>query len=658
MPATDEYKMALDLVALRHLGIGLHGGVPDVLSEAVANAWDADAGRVDISIGGGRIAVKDDGCGMTVADANEKYLRVGYERRREGGGRTPKKGRLVMGRNGIGNLSPFSIADTVTVHSARGGERHGFVMCVRDMEDSARRGEPYRPEPIDAAPDLESGTRITLSGLRCAIYDAPLRRGLARRFSVIGGCGFEVAVNGDLIGAADRGCREGLQYVWNFGGDGSRGATAGRGDPRVFSEASIALGGGTVQLRGWIGTAHRPGQLRDADTGEILNRITVMARGREVQEDMLGDLAMDGMWCRCVVGEIHADFLDTDNEEDIVAAGRRRIRGDAPRYEALRAAVKRTLVAVEQKWNGLRGEDGTKLAREIPEIDRWYEALGPDHKRTAENLFGRINRVPVDNEGDRRRLLIGGVLAFESLGARDVLDMLGRAGAGGGESMDTLRDVVTRLDDFDASAYYQTAKIRLGLIDNLVDATGDDDLAKVDREHLLDRLWILDPSWERAAGTGRIEAEVRRALEAVAAGEKGEEALQCIRYRAAAGKHIVIDLKEPGARIGTGNLVAQISKYEEAMRRVLDKHGRGGEPVEFVCVVGVDLVDWNDAGSRDRSQKALAAYSARIVTYGELVGGARESYRRHIGGRNGASRMYDFIMDIREGDQRLMRPSG
>lgn len=151
MPATDEYKMALDLAALRHLGIGLHGGTPDAMSVAVANAWDADAGRVDISIGGSRIAVEDDGCGMTAADANEKYLRVGCERRKEGGGRTPKKGRLVMGRNGIGKLSPFSIADTVTVHSARGGERHGFEMRARDMEDSARRGAPYRPEPIGAA---------------------------------------------------------------------------------------------------------------------------------------------------------------------------------------------------------------------------------------------------------------------------------------------------------------------------------------------------------------------------------------------------------------------------------------------------------------------------------------------------------------------------
>ena len=78
MPHSPEYKMTLDLSTLKHLGIGLYSNVPTVLSEAVANAWDADASRVNISTGGDKITIEDDGCGMTVADANEKYLMVGH----------------------------------------------------------------------------------------------------------------------------------------------------------------------------------------------------------------------------------------------------------------------------------------------------------------------------------------------------------------------------------------------------------------------------------------------------------------------------------------------------------------------------------------------------------------------------------------------------
>ena len=68
---------------LKHLGLGLYSNVPAVLSEAVANAWDADAEHVFIKIDpqGGRVTVQDDGHGMSVDDANERYLNVGYERR-------------------------------------------------------------------------------------------------------------------------------------------------------------------------------------------------------------------------------------------------------------------------------------------------------------------------------------------------------------------------------------------------------------------------------------------------------------------------------------------------------------------------------------------------------------------------------------------------
>ena len=91
-----------------------------------------------------------------------------------------------MGSRGMGSLSLFFLADTATVHSARDDERHGFAMRVRDMEESSKRGAPYHPEPIGAAPGLAAGTGITLSGLRRAASGAALRGAIARRFSVIG----------------------------------------------------------------------------------------------------------------------------------------------------------------------------------------------------------------------------------------------------------------------------------------------------------------------------------------------------------------------------------------------------------------------------------------------------------------------------------------
>lgn len=91
-----------------------------------------------------------------------------------------------MGRKGIGKLLPFFIADIVTVQSVRDGERHGFTMRVRDMVDSASRGEPYRPESIRAIPDLEAWIRITLSGLKPSSVAPRLRSGSLAGSAIMG----------------------------------------------------------------------------------------------------------------------------------------------------------------------------------------------------------------------------------------------------------------------------------------------------------------------------------------------------------------------------------------------------------------------------------------------------------------------------------------
>ena len=39
----NKFKLTLDYNVINHLGINLYSNIPAVISEAVANAWDADA---------------------------------------------------------------------------------------------------------------------------------------------------------------------------------------------------------------------------------------------------------------------------------------------------------------------------------------------------------------------------------------------------------------------------------------------------------------------------------------------------------------------------------------------------------------------------------------------------------------------------------------
>lgn len=137
MATAPELRMTISLNVLEHLGINLYSNVPAVLSEIVANAWDADADKVQIEWdrNAGRITIQDDGVGMTPEEINGRFLNVGYCRRDDQPGRTPK-GRIPMGRKGIGKLSSFSIADTVGVETAKDGWKSAFRMQVEKIREA------------------------------------------------------------------------------------------------------------------------------------------------------------------------------------------------------------------------------------------------------------------------------------------------------------------------------------------------------------------------------------------------------------------------------------------------------------------------------------------------------------------------------------------
>jgi len=82
MSEQPPYKMSISLNALNHLGINLYSNVPAVLSELIANAYDADASSVRIDIDTNRITIQDDGEGMSRAEINDRYLTIGYDRRK------------------------------------------------------------------------------------------------------------------------------------------------------------------------------------------------------------------------------------------------------------------------------------------------------------------------------------------------------------------------------------------------------------------------------------------------------------------------------------------------------------------------------------------------------------------------------------------------
>ena len=659
-----KYQMTLSLNILRHLGLGLYSNVAAVLSEVVANSWDADAAHVWILIDPDqdKVVIEDDGHGMTVDDANKKYLYVGYERRKTAP-RTALYDRPVMGRKGIGKLSLFSIARTVRVETIADGEKHGFVMDAVKIEEKIADGSEgeYHPSPVPTDEiDLACGTRIILTNMKRQLQwtGRYLRRRLARRFSIIGPeHDFEIELDGKPITATDREYQDKVQYIWTYGDLGRRVADTAKKLDQQEQRSGTVGEDLDLEINGWIGTVAKAGHLKDSETNESINRIVVMVRGKLAQEDILEEFSEGGLYTKYMLGEIHADFLDLDDQDDIATTSRQKLIEEDPRYQALKDKLQVELKHVQKRWTALRRREGTEQALMHPVIKKWFEALSPDQRVAAKQLFGRINELPIDDESGKRQLFISGILAFESLKFRQILHRLEAIST---ENLDVLQEVFIQLDDLEASAYYQIVKDRLEVIRKFTGFVDDNALEQAMQEHLYRHLWLLDPSWERATRTEHMERRMETALESVCDSltEEQRRARVDVKYSTTGNKHVIIELKRAARVLNEADISQQLKKYYSAAHKVLKDSNRVTDEVEILCLLGKLLREWKDVdGAESRFRDSLRPYNSRIVMYDELIDNAMRAYQDYLDREKEAGRVYRLIQRISDQDVRALSPT-
>jgi len=121
---------------LRELGQVAH--VPQVaLTELVANAWDAGASRVDLTLPaeiGGTLTVADDGHGMTSEQFRKRWMTLRYDRIKHQGSNVEfplnrtNCPRRAYGRNGVGRHGLLCFANEYQVETWRDGKLSSFVV--------------------------------------------------------------------------------------------------------------------------------------------------------------------------------------------------------------------------------------------------------------------------------------------------------------------------------------------------------------------------------------------------------------------------------------------------------------------------------------------------------------------------------------------------
>ncbi len=179
---------------------------PEVaLTEMVANAWDAGASLVDITVPGVKetaLVVQDDGHGMSTAQFKGRWMRLGYDRIKHQGVQVefpPEREewrRKAYGRNGVGRHGLLCFADRYEVETWREGKGSGFEIGTQSSET------PFKIMKETAFLRSGHGTRLSVVVERHLPEERRIREILSARF--LHDPQFVVRVNGQSVSLADQ----------------------------------------------------------------------------------------------------------------------------------------------------------------------------------------------------------------------------------------------------------------------------------------------------------------------------------------------------------------------------------------------------------------------------------------------------------------------
>ena len=514
---SDPYVMRISRMTVDKLGVRLYDRVSAVVAELVANAYDADAENVVVRVPlatllahknrktgkvegyGYTIEVVDDGHGMTPKEADANFLRVGRDRRADPaqGKRSRLKSRSVMGRKGIGKLAPFGICKRIEVLSA-GGEKtdEGYSVSHFIMPYDKILADEDTPVPMDVGDQDQTyrsqpGTTVRLIDfLPKRVPDQQtFHRQMARRFGIRQG-DFRVTVEDTRnpgenppfeIGSLDIPLMEGTRV------DVSK-------EPVPLPAEKREL-----PVSGWMGLA------KGAYKNEEMAGVRIYARGKIVattrafgqSAGFTGEFTLRSY----LVGEIHAEWLDEDDGEDLVTTDRQDILWESDYGRAFRdwgAEWIRRIAAASRKPRRKRVE---QLFLEASGLEAKATERFADHDIVSTALeFGKqIGRFAAEDELSDQEYVDGLTQVVLSVAPHkalmDAFEAFNREMFGEDGGLENLLDLFSKTRIAEMASYAQIAYERVRAIQKLervLEESGD--------EPALQRIvseapWLIDATW-------------------------------------------------------------------------------------------------------------------------------------------------------------------
>ncbi|MBI3859804.1 MAG: ATP-binding protein [Thaumarchaeota archaeon] len=421
MKNKKPFTFNISLSVLDSLGRYLYRSFATVLGEAISNSWDADADNVWIYIDKERnsFVIKDDGDGMTSKDFQNKFLKIGYSKRRDGKTRSAKN-RPYIGRKGIGKLALLSCAEKISIISkTSGGEYVGGVIDNPTLDDAITSDLVPQKYPLGKVKlddftkymkGHEKGTIIYFENIKDGIKSslAYIRKTVALyfRFSLIDES-FKIFLDDkpitldDLDDLADR-----TEFLWIINGLKDPYITKKlKYDKKNQKEDSNLLEPGRPiemngDVKGFVASVRLPRYLKIIGDGERIG-VDLFVNGRLRERNILEKITTVKVPEDYLYGQVHFNGLEGD--KDRFATAREGIVANDEKYTEFLEKMRKVLSTIITDWDTLR--------RKYHKEGDSDNASIPRRERKAEELFNAVSEeyeVPEDSQKPEKRKEVEG----------------------------------------------------------------------------------------------------------------------------------------------------------------------------------------------------------------------------------------------------------
>lgn len=379
-----------------------------VLGEAISNSWDADAKNVWIYLNRktNTLIIKDDGDGMNEIDFQNKFLKIGYSKRKNGDANS-KKNRPFIGRKGIGKLALLSCAKKISIITKTIGNNYiGGVIDNSVLDKAITDDLTPQQYPLQNLnkylfnkyiENHKKGTIIYFENIKDGIKNTEtyLKKLIALhfRFSLIDNS-FKIHLNDEKITIDNLDdLAKKTQFLWKINA---------LEDPYITKKLAklsnvkfIRVLSSNAPINGFIASVNEPKDLKILTTDEKVG-IDLFVNGRLREKDIIKHIPTARIVESYLYGQIHCDELDGDI--DRFTSSREGIVADDPKFLELLENLKPLLSKVLENWDEWRikiKQDGDSENKRITRKDR-----------KSKELFNAISEDYSPPESSRNKELI------------------------------------------------------------------------------------------------------------------------------------------------------------------------------------------------------------------------------------------------------------